>query len=222
MKVTASDIAAAAKEHDDMPPLLFSGNSPEGIELEVRSLLDSLKAIGRTIVYETDAAKNKLDVAITVCSQSATMLEKRPVCVVRNADFVAAEEFHKLKHLVSSYRQWWVFTAVRCSKLVIPAYCLRIICPNVAITKKKAYTKRLFNAGDMVSSGASIDEITEKFHELALSKVGQQDAATRTANLDYDLRTSTRPLLMTVLIEDAVFDLRDAVEQNRRKKVTKK
>lgn len=242
---TISSLAESAKDHDDLPPVLFTG-SGSGYKQTGRAegaldaFLNNAKADGRVVVFDKlSLQEGAVDDAISLSSfNTACLLDKRQICVLRRIDNLPSGQIPRLKRLINSGGKWWIMSASSPSKV----RSLTGFFMNIRISKKEAgkiargqsndsseqslqrsfqrmtvspaasSVPKISKVSDVsvaVASGATIPELIEAFKKHAMATIPPHDAIRITAQLDVDLRTNKRPLMLSTLLEDAVRDVDD-------------
>lgn len=216
MRITPESVAAAARGGggDDMPPVMFVGGGPghlraERAEAAATRFAAAVRAGGGMVAFDRIATDpGALDEALAMSQfNTACLLGRRQVCVLRRVDELPPEEAARLKRLAASTCQWWAMSAASMGRLgVMGGFFLQVrsceptetAAPDVPRITKTA------DVAAAVASGATLAELSEAFRRLAVRRLPASVAFQLAARLDTDVRTNKRPLMLSALIEDAV------------------
>ena len=226
-------LAEAGRGGDDMPPVLFVGSGSGNkrcfrADLALDAFLEDARRGGRVVAFDSAAARpGALDEAAAMAAfDTGCLLDRRQVCALRLIDEMHPDDVPRLKRLIESRGKWWVMSAsgtgklrtllgffvlARVSKARAQALCRRYAAPPSPPPVPRI--ARISDAAAAVASGASVPEIVEAFRRYAAGRTDVRTAVVAAAQLDVDLRTNKRPLMMSTLVEDAVRDVQERAER---------
>lgn len=226
MIARVENIASAAREWDDLPPVLFtgsgSGHKRAGrAEGALEAFLRIVKRDGRAVVFDRiSVQEGALEEAVSLAGfDTARLLARRQVCVLRRIDELPADRVSCLKRLADSSRgKWWIMSAAAGGNIRALAGSFLISRTTkreaeamaAAAAPSSSRVPRIAKVQDVaaaVASGATIPELVEAFRRHAIRHAPPHHAVRVAARLDVDLKTNRRPLMISTLIEDALRDL---------------
>lgn len=212
--LTVGGVLEAARRHDDLPPVLFVGSGPghtrgESADGALDEFLRGCRALGRTVAVDGRADDPAAVAAARELSRYATagLTGLRQVGALRG---VQPADCRGLKAVIErGGGQWWAVSAASLSGLGALAGFFMVVRAGPAAGA--APPPRISCRRDVapaVASGASVAELSAAFAGFALSSGRDPASAVAVASrLDHDLAANARPLLLPVLLEDAVADV---------------